>query len=144
MKVEREIDLPASPDQVYEILMDPARLGDWVTIHERFEDAPDRLAQGSNMTQKLKVAGQRFTVRWTVTQAERPSKVTWEGTGPGGTSARVVYDLDERDGGTRFAYLNEYELPGGAAGRIAGRAISAAAGREVERSLERLKKLLEG
>ena len=144
MKVEREIDLPASPDRVYEILMDPARLGDWVTIHERFEDAPDRLAQGSNMTQKLKVAGQRFTVRWTVTQAERPSKVTWEGRGPAGTSARVVYDLDERDGGTRFTYLNEYELPGGAAGRIAGRAISAAAGREVERSLERLRKLLEG
>ncbi|MDQ3320175.1 MAG: SRPBCC family protein [Actinomycetota bacterium] len=144
MKVEREIDLPASPDQVYEILMDPVRLGDWVTIHERFEDAPDRLAQGSNMTQKLKVAGQRFTVRWTVTQAERPSKVTWEGRGPAGTSARVVYDLDERDGGTRFTYLNEYELPGGAAGRIAGRAISAAAGREVERSLERLRKLLEG
>jgi carbon monoxide dehydrogenase subunit G len=144
VKVEREIDLPASPDRVYEILMDPARLGDWVTIHERFEDAPDRLAQGSNMTQKLKVAGQRFTVRWTVTQAERPSKVTWEGRGPAGTSARVVYDLDERDGGTRFTYLNEYELPGGAAGRIAGRAISAAAGREVERSLERLRKLLEG
>ena len=144
MKVEREIDLPASPDRVYEILMDPARLGDWVTIHERFEDAPDRLAQGSNMTQKRKVAGQRFTVRWTVTQAERPSKVTWEGRGPAGTSARVVYDLDERDGGTRFTYLNEYELPGGAAGRIAGRAISAAAGREVERSLERLRKLLEG
>jgi len=144
VKVEREIDLPASPDQVYEILMDPARLGDWVTIHERFEDAPDRLAQGSNMTQKLKVAGQRFTVRWTVTQAKRPSKVTWEGRGPAGTSARVVYDLDERDGGTRFTYLNEYELPGGAAGRIAGRAISAAAGREVERSLERLSKLLEG
>jgi len=144
VKVEREIDLPASPDQVYEILMDSARLGDWVTIHERFEDAPDRLAQGSNMTQKLKVAGQRFTVRWTVTQAERPSKVTWEGRGPAGTSARVVYDLDERDGGTRFTYLNEYELPGGAAGRIAGRAISAAAGREVERSLERLSKLLEG
>ena len=56
----------------------------------------------------------------------------------------MVYELEERDGGTRFSYLNEYELPGGAAGRIAGRAVSAAAGREVERSLERLKQLLEG
>jgi carbon monoxide dehydrogenase subunit G len=144
VKVEREIDLPASPDRVYDILMDPARLGDWVTIHERFEDAPDRLDQGSKMTQKLKVAGQRFTVRWTVTQAERPSKVTWEGRGPVRTAARVVYDIDERDGGTHFSYLNEYQLPGGAAGRIAGRAISAAASREVERSLEHLKQLLEG
>jgi len=144
MKVEREIDLAASPEQVYEMLMDPSRLGDWVTIHERFEDAPETLEQGTRMTQTLKVAGQRFTVNWKVTQADRPSKVTWEGKGPAGTSARVVYDLDEQDDGTHFTYLNEYELPGGAAGRIAGRAVSAAAGREVERSLGRLKKKLEG
>jgi len=144
MKVEREIDLAASPEQVYEMLMDPSRLGDWVTIHERFEDAPETLEQGTRMTQTLKVAGQRFTVNWKVTQADRPSKVTWEGKGPAGTSARVVYDLDEQDDGTHFTYLNEYELPGGAAGRIAGRAVSAAAGREVERSLDRLKKKLEG
>jgi carbon monoxide dehydrogenase subunit G len=143
MKVEREIDLAASADEVYEMLMDPARLGEWVTIHERFEDAPDRLEHGSRMTQTLKVAGQRFTVRWEVTQADRPSKVTWKGDGPMGTGARVVYDLDERDGPTHFYYLNEFELPGGAAGRIAGRAVSAAAGREVERSLERLRKMLE-
>lgn len=144
MKVEREIDLEASPDAVYDMLMDPSRLGEWVTIHERFEDAPDTLDQGSAMTQKLKVAGQRFTVNWKVTEADRPSRVTWEGKGPAGTSARVVYDIAEQGEETHFTYLNEYELPGGAAGRIAGRAVSAAAGREVERSLERLRKKLEG
>ena len=121
MKVERTVDLPAAPDKVYEMLMDPSRLGDWVTIHERFEDAPETLEQGTRMTQTLKVAGQRFTVNWKVTQAERPAKVTWEGKGPAGTSARVVYDLDEQDDGTHFTYLNEYELPGGAAGEIAAR-----------------------
>lgn len=144
MKVERTVDLPASREEVHGVLMDPARLGDWVTIHERFEDVPDRLERGTTMTQRLKVAGQRFTVRWKVTEDERPSKVVWEGKGPAGTSARVVYELTEHDGVTRFSYLNEYALPGGAAGRIAGRAVSAAAGREVERSLERLKTLLEG
>jgi carbon monoxide dehydrogenase subunit G len=144
MKVERTIDLAASRDAVYAMLMDPARLGEWVTIHERFEGAPEELDQGSRMTQRLKVAGQRFTVRWEVTQADRPSKVVWNGKGPAGTSARVVYDLTEHDGGSRFSYLNEYALPGGAAGRIAGRAVSGAAGREVERSLERLKELLDG
>jgi carbon monoxide dehydrogenase subunit G len=144
MKVERAIDLAAPREQVYALLMDPSRLGEWVTIHERFEEAPDELEQGSRMTQTLKVAGQRFTVNWTVTEDDRPARATWEGTGPARTSARVVYDLEEEGDGTRFSYLNEYELPGGAAGRVAGRAVSAAAGREVERSLERLKGLLEG
>ncbi|HLL87360.1 MAG TPA: SRPBCC family protein [Thermoleophilaceae bacterium] len=143
MRVEREIDLPAPRERVYGLLMDPDRLGEWVTIHERFDGAPAELSQGSEMTQRLKVAGQRFTVHWRVVEDDRPSRVTWEGRGPARTSARVVYALEERDGGTRFSYLNEYELPGGAAGRFAGRAVSAAAGREVERSLERLKRLLE-
>jgi carbon monoxide dehydrogenase subunit G len=143
MRVEREIDLAAPPDQVYGLLMDPFRLGEWVTIHQGFEDAPAELQQGSTMTQRLKVAGQGFTVRWTVTEDDRPNRVTWEGKGPARTGARVVYDLQERDGGTRFSYLNEYELPGGVAGRVAGRAVGAAARREVERSLERLKRLLE-
>ena len=134
MKVERALDLAAPREQVYALLMDPSRLGEWVTIHERFEEAPDELEQGSRMTQTLKVAGQRFTVNWTVTEDDRPARATWEGTGPARTSAR----------GTRFSYHNEYELPGGAAGRVAARAVSAAAGREVERSLERLKGLLKG
>ena len=144
MKVERDIDLAAPREQVYELLMDPQRLGEWVTIHERFDDAPDELSEGAEMSQRLKVAGQRFTVHWKVTEDDRPARVKWEGRGPARTSARVVYDLEERDRGSRFSYLNEYELPGGAAGRMAGRAVSAAAGREVERSLERLKRLLEG
>ncbi len=143
MKIERQVDLAVDPDGVYTLLMDPDRLGEWVTIHAGFEKAPDRLEQGSEMIQKVKVAGQRFTVNWQVTHDERPSKVVWEGKGPAWTKARVVYDIEDRDGTTHFSYLNEYQLPGGAAGRIAGRAVSAAAGREVERSLERLKNLLE-
>lgn len=144
MKIERQVDLAVDPDEVYTLLMDPDRLGEWVTIHSGFENAPDRLEQGSEMVQNLKVAGQRFSVNWKVTQDDRPSRVIWEGKGPAWTKARVVYDIEDRDGATHFSYLNEYQLPGGAAGRIAGRAVSAAASREVERSLNRLKKLLEG
>jgi carbon monoxide dehydrogenase subunit G len=144
VKIERQVDLAVEPDEVYRLLMDPDRLGEWVTIHAGFQTAPDRLEQGSEMVQKLKVAGQRFTVNWKVTQDDRPSRVVWEGKGPAWTKARVVYDIEDRGGTTRFSYLNEYQLPGGAAGRIAGRAVAAAASREVERSLDRLKKQLEG
>ncbi len=144
MKIERQVDLAVDPDEVYALLMDPDRLGEWVTIHAGFEKAPDRLEQGSEMVQNLKVAGQRFTVNWKVTEDDRPSRVVWEGKGPAWTKAWVVYDIEDRGRTTHFSYLNEYQLPGGAAGRIAGRAVSAAAGREVERSLDRLKKLLEG
>lgn len=145
MKVEREAELAASADAVFDVLMDPSRLDEWVSIHEQLEEAPAELTEGATMTQRLKVAGQRFTVRWTVTEVERPDRAVWEGRGPAGTSARVVYRLTPgAEGGTCFNYVNEYELPGGAAGRLAGRAVSAAAGREVARSIERLRALVEG
>ncbi len=136
MKIERARSTwPSTPtEQVYTLLMDPDRLGEWVTIHAGFEKAPDRLEQGSEMIQKVKVAGQRFTVRWQVTHDERPSKVVWEGKGPAWTKARVVYDIEDRDGTTHFSYLNEYQ-PGGApeeqpAGSPDARSRAAAALRE--------------
>ena len=145
MKVERSIDIAATPEEVYRVVMDPRRLSDWVSIHKELKDAPDgELAAGSKLTQCLKVAGQTFTVRWTVVEDDCPHRVVWEGRGPVRTKARVIYDFSDNGSGTGFCYLNEYELPGGPAGKLAGRAVAGGARRETERSLERLKALLEG
>ena len=146
-KLEREIEIAAPRERVYEVLLDPDCLGEWVTIQEELEEAPeDRdLKPGDTLRQRMKVAGQRFRLSWTVVEAERPSRVVWEGKGPMGSTARAVYEFDDDgNGGTRFSYMNEYGLPGGFAGRIASRAIVKASGGEADRSLERLKALVEG
>lgn len=145
MKVERGIEIDAAPERVYDVLMDPRRLEDWVTIHAELKDAPPgELARGSELSQCLKLAGQKFTVRWRVVEDDCPRRVVWEGSGPLGSTARVVYELSpDGDGGTRFTYTNEYTLPGGAVGRLGSRAVAPASRRESERSLERLKDLLE-
>ena len=145
MKVERTIDIAAPPQEVYDAVMDPRRLDEWVTIHAGVEDAPNgRLRQGSEMRQCLKLAGTRFHVDWKVVRDERPSRVEWEGSGPVRSRARVVYDIEPNGEGSRFCYMNEFSLPGGALGRLAGGGMRRISARESERSLERLKKLLEG
>jgi hypothetical protein len=55
----------------------------------------------------------------------------------------VTYDLAANDGGTDFTYTNEYSLPGGPIGKIAGRAVVGASGTEADKTLERLKRLIE-
>lgn len=138
------MDIDAPPEGVYRLVMDPHRLDEWVSIHDHLEDAPDgELARGSELTQCLKVAGQRFKVSWQVSEDDCPRRVVWEGHGPVRTRARVVYEFEARDGGTRFSYANEYAVPGGPAGKLAGRAVARAARREMRRSLDRLKNLLE-
>lgn len=144
MKVEGSVDVAAPPETIYELVMDPRRLREWVSIHDRLLWAPDgQLDHGSTLSQRLKVAGRSFTVRWSVTEDDRPRHVVWEGRGPLRTRARVAYDFAERDGGTCFTYENEYELPGGPAGKFTARAVSRVAKHEVDRSLERLKDLAE-
>lgn len=144
MTIEDAVSIDASPEQVYRLVMDPHRLEDWVAIHDHLEDAPDgELARGSELTQCLMVAGQQFKVRWRVAEDDCPRRVVWEGRGPLRTRARVLYQFEQQEGGTRFSYVNEYEMPGGPAGRIAGRAVSRAARREMRRSLDRLRNLLE-
>ena len=143
MKVERTVQISAPPRRVYEVVMDPRRLEDWVTIHHELADAPAVLKKGSKLTQSLKLAGRRFTVRWTVVENDPCRKVVWEGKGPVGSTARVEYRFAENGEGTRFSYLNEYALPGGVLGRLAGRPVSRVTAGELDGSLQRLKSLVE-
>ena len=143
-KLEREIHIDAQPEDVYAKLMDPDCLGQWVTIQDELLEAPSGdLEQGDQLVQRCKVAGQKFKLRWKVEKAERPHKTVWKGRGPFGSKARVTYDLASNNGGTDFKYTNEYDLPGGPVGRLAGKAVMGASGSEADRTLERLKKLIE-
>jgi hypothetical protein len=55
----------------------------------------------------------------------------------------VVYELAHNGGSTYFHYTNEYSLPGGFMGRLAGAAIVGASGHEANKTLKRLKRLVE-
>jgi carbon monoxide dehydrogenase subunit G len=144
VKVERTVEIAAPPERVYEVVMDPARLQDWVTIHHHLEDAPNgQLKQGSKLTQCLKIAGTKFRVRWTVVENEPYRRVVWEGRGPVGSRAHIEYGFSTNDGTTAFSYVNQYEVPGGPLGRIAGRTIARVSQKELDGSLQRLKSLVE-
>ena len=145
MKVERATQIAAPPERVYEVVMDAKHLEDWVSIHEKLIEAPQgELKKGSELVQCLKLAGRKFNVRWEVVEDDCPHRVVWEGKGPVHSHAKVVYEFEpDGNGGTRFSYMNQYDLPGGPLGKIAGRSVSGVARKEADRSLERLKAMLE-
>jgi uncharacterized membrane protein len=97
------------------------------------------------MEQTLYLRGAHFKVRWTLTEADKPDTATWEGRGPAHSYARTSYRLHPRDGGgTHFDYENEFKAPGGFLGAAASRALMGGVPeREAQRSLERLKAMLE-
>jgi carbon monoxide dehydrogenase subunit G len=145
VKVERSIEIAATPERIYEVIMDPACLERWVTIHAALEEAPaGQLEQGSLLTQRLRLAGRGFTVHWRVYENRPARKVDWEGHGPMRSHAGVTYELaPSDDGGTRFTYSIEFALPGGPLGRVAGPVVRRVAGGELDQSLDRLKSMVE-
>jgi uncharacterized protein YndB with AHSA1/START domain len=143
--VRETIVLAAPPERVWATVMDPSLLERWVSTHDSVSGAgPGPVAEGDSFKQRLRLAGKAFDVEWTVVDADEPRVARWTGDGPAGSRAEVTYRLEPEDGGTRFEYENEFALPGGVVGKVAGGLLSAAPGaREARRSLERLRALLE-
>jgi uncharacterized protein YndB with AHSA1/START domain len=145
VKVERSIDIAATPERIYEVIMDPACLESWVTIHAGLENAPKApLQRGSELTQRLQLAGRGFTVHWKVIENRPARRVVWEGRGPMRSHAGVIYELTPNgDGGTCFTYTNEFALPGGPLGRVAGPVVKRVTAGELDQSLGRLRAMVE-
>jgi carbon monoxide dehydrogenase subunit G len=143
---QTEIDAPL--ERVWETVMDPSKLKDWVTIHRSVKDVSSQpLRKGSTMEQVLHLRGVSFRVHWTLVDLTAPNHAEWEGQGPAHSRARIRYDLSEASGdggGTVFDYTNEFTPPGGRLGTVASRMIvGAASEREANNSLSRLKALVE-
>ena len=142
--VHTSIDIAAPVQRVWELVTDLERLDEWVSIHRDFpESPPAEVNQGTRFHQTLAVAGTPFMVEWTAVEVDDPQRLSWVA-GPAGTTARTTYSLTAENGGTRFAYDNEFELPAGELGKAASGVVSGHAEREANDSLARLKQLAEG
>ena len=142
--VRTSIDIAASPERVWELVTDLRRLDEWVSIHRDFPTPPPAdVEQGTSFDQTLAVAGTPFAVSWTATEVDGPQKLSWQGKGPAGATARTTYSLAAHGDGTRFDYDNEFKLPAGKVGEAVSGVVSGQAEREANDSLARLKALAE-
>ena len=144
--VVAHVDLAAPPQRVWDVVMDPARTREWVTIARgvgHVDDGP--LRAGFRMEQRLCLRGVEFDVKWTLGEVETPWFARWEGKGPARSRALIENRLSRRDdGGTHFDYRNEFKAPFGPLGTVATKAlVGGIPEREANASLQRLKQLLE-
>jgi uncharacterized protein YndB with AHSA1/START domain len=144
--VTASVYIAAPPTAVWEVVMDPRRLGDWVTIHRKLLHADERaLREGYEMDQQIHLRGVSLDIHWKLIECRTHSRAIWEGRGPARSRARIEYGLrPDNDRGTHFDYRNEFHAPLGPIGALASRAlVGGIPEREAKRTLERLRDLLE-
>ncbi|HLH15342.1 MAG TPA: SRPBCC family protein [Solirubrobacteraceae bacterium] len=144
-RVSASIQIAAAPQEVWSMVMDPACLGKWVTIHRKLlhaDDGPPRV--GYTMDQQIQMRGVSLDVHWKLVDCEPGERAVWEGRGPARSRAQSEYVITGKDGGTCFDYRNDFRPPLGPLGAIVSRAlVGGMPEREARRTLERLREHLE-
>ncbi len=139
--VTASIHIPATPERVWQMVMDPACLSEWVTIHRKLvhaDDGPPRV--GFAMDQQIQVRGVSLEVHWHLVECHPYERAVWDGRGPARSRAHTEYILSPEDDGTRFAYRNDFRPPLGPVGAIVSRAlVGGIPEREAKRTLARLR-----
>ena len=143
--VTASTEIAATPAQVWDVVMDPGRLEQWVTIHRRLiraDEPPVRVDY--RMDQQIHLRGVNLQVHWTLVDCRRPELAVWEGRGPARSRAHTEYALKAQGRGTRFDYRNEFHPPLGPLGAVVSRALVAGmSAREAKRTLQCLRAYLE-
>jgi uncharacterized membrane protein len=139
------IDIDAPIGDVWDKMMDPGCIREWVTIVDSIGYVdPGPIRPGFRMDQTLHLRGVRFKVRWTLTELDAPRFARWEGAGPARSTAVTEDRLTEHNGLTRVDYRNEFRTPLGPLGAAASKVIvGGIPDKEANASLRRLKEILE-
>jgi carbon monoxide dehydrogenase subunit G len=144
-RVTASIDIDAPPEKVWETVMDPDCLEQWVTIHRRLlraDGGPPRV--GFELEPAIHLRGVTVDVHWELVACEAPRRAVWEGRGPARSRAHTEYLLSENGAGTRFDYENEFRAPLGPVGALVSRALVGGMPlREANRTLQTLKEKVE-
>ncbi|HEX6508205.1 MAG TPA: SRPBCC family protein, partial [Chloroflexota bacterium] len=140
--IQENIDIRAPIDKVFAALIDPRRGPEWNPNLVRVEDVEAGPARaGTEWRQTTMVAGRPINLNCRVTKLDAPKFGVLEVTGDHQGSVTTM--CEERDGMTRVTQTLQYNLPRGMFGQMAGGFIANALRREMVRTMDRQRTILE-
>lgn len=136
--VNATVSVPAAPERVFDVIVNPATYESWLTIHTKWKsELPDRFTEGAQAAEVVTMLGMPNTITWTVDELEAPAKLRISGTGMAGveTAFTLAVASDGNGGSTVTIDANfEGQMIAGALGK----AVEKDAKENLERSLAKL------
>jgi uncharacterized protein YndB with AHSA1/START domain len=140
--IQRSVVINAAPEEVFALLADTGRFGEWVAGFVRLDEGPATLTEDATFRWRMRVLKIPVRVRDTVTEFEPPRQYTEEIRAIiRATLTKTVVPQKRR---TQLSWTLDYRLPGGPLGRpLDWLLVHRLAGRAVEQSLQGAKRVLE-
>lgn len=101
-------DIPASPAEVFAVITDFSRAGEWTKGHVGLPDGPpDSLQPGASFVQRVDSMGSTTDISWTLTDVHTPTTLGMEGAGPMGTRLSTQFSLEPSGDSTALTVTTE-------------------------------------
>ncbi|MEV0077702.1 SRPBCC family protein [Nocardia neocaledoniensis] len=140
-KVTITKEIAAPQEKVWEVLANPARFEEWLTLHTKWKsEPPTELAVGSKMSEVLTIMGMANTIDFTVGTYEAPNSMSMSGVGMAGAKITFTLSVEAAGDSSKVTIVTEF-ISQMMVGAIAG-AIERASTKEIEASLEKFQSLV--
>lgn len=128
----------APQQQVWDVISDPSRFEEWLTLHEKWKtEPPTRLEAGSTMSEVLSIMNMPNTIDFTVSEFDAPNKTSFSGTGMAGAEITFTLRVDADGESGSTAYIDAQFVSQMMVGAVGG-AIERASKKELDASLDKL------
>jgi uncharacterized membrane protein len=144
-RIEKSIEIGAPREKVWEMLA-LNKLPEWneeygdVKYTSEVRNPEDKYRVGASSHTDIKGAG---AIDFEITESLENEKMTFRMLGKRANNTVVTCGLESVDEGTRFAYVMTFKLPWGIFGTLLDKLVKGGLEKEAEKSLEKLKSILE-
>ena len=140
-KIEKTVEFEAAPEQVWAVVSDPSRFGEWLGMHKSWKgEVPAEFEKGTQVTAIVSLLNMPNTITWTVAEYDPPKSVTLTGTGMAGVKVSIGLDVRPQGSGSAMSITADFE--GQMLVGAIGQAVEKAGRTELDESTAKLAELV--
>jgi len=145
MKVQKSIEINASPERIWTYIVEPEKVLRWCITYKRFEYTSDqRSGVGTPLYIEEQAGGGLTKMQFEVTEWKENARLALQMvSGASYKSYRQELILEPIQAGSRFTFMEEIILPYGIIGKLIGIFAERMSSETVDKMLTKLKALVE-
>jgi carbon monoxide dehydrogenase subunit G len=144
MKIQRSIDIKATPEKIWPFLVEPEKILKWFTHLQQFEyTGQQRNSIGTTFYYEEKSSGKLMKMNYKVTEWVKNKKIAFSVTSGSLKKDDQVWSIEAMQTGSRFTWFEDLDLGMGIFGNVIGPFAKMMIGKSLQDMIAILKGLAE-